>query len=145
MGCKMRGLAGDLIVQVYSVDESKGTEFPMVMIGPMKGGIYRNVTSSADDMLDVILRESIVVMSDHTAVLDYLALRGQFSGKILRSVDPIVGVVVTDLKAHGDSLALEANLSLKILSPVEIDLVNHSELGTSSIAKIWCHRKTSMH
>ena len=70
MGCKMRGLAGDLIVQVYSVDESKGTEFPMVMIGPMKGGIYRNVTSSADDMLDVILRESIVVMSDHTAVLD---------------------------------------------------------------------------
>ena len=74
MGCKTRGMAEYLILQVYSLDEIKGPEVPVIMLRTEKGDIYHHGTSSAGGMIDGIICESVVVMSTHDAVLDVLAL-----------------------------------------------------------------------
>ena len=74
MECKKRGLAGDLIVKIYGVDEIKGTEVPAIVLGPTKGGIDHHGTICVDGILEGIMCDSVVVTPTHTTVLYTLTL-----------------------------------------------------------------------
>jgi hypothetical protein len=86
-------------------------------------------------MLNCVLRDAIVMMATDTAVLDALTLGGQLSGKLLGSLDPIVGAVGTGLNARSGSFAFKTELGLNGLSSSETDLVNDGEFGAGSVTK----------
>jgi hypothetical protein len=135
---KARCLTRNFVVKVDGMAEGQRPEIPLIVLGPAEGSIYHEGAAGAagaNSVLDSIFGHSVVVMAANAAVLDSLSLGGQFGGKFLGRVDPIVGTICSNLDLSGCGFTLESELGLNGLGPGETNLVNHGEFSTRSITE----------
>jgi hypothetical protein len=132
---KARCLTRNFVVKVDGMAEGQRPEIPLIVLGPAEGSIYHEGAAGANGVLDSIFGHLVVVMATNAAVLDSLSLGGQFGGKFLGRVDPIVGTICSNLDPSGCGFALESELGLNGLGPGETNLVNHGEFSTRSITE----------
>jgi hypothetical protein len=115
--------------------EGQGPKVPLIMLGPSKGRINHDGASGPNGVLDGRFSNAIVVVATDAAVFDALPLGGQFGGKLLGGVDPIVRTVVTDVDTNTSGFTLKSELGLNSLSPSETNLMDDGEFPTGSIAE----------
>jgi hypothetical protein len=77
-----------------------------------------------DGVFDGGFGHTIVVMATNATVPDTLTLGGQFGGKFLQRVHPIVSTVGMHLDAGSGSFSLKTELSLDNLGPCETHLMD---------------------
>jgi hypothetical protein len=130
---EMGDLAGNLIVKIDGMVESKQPEVTMIMLGPVESSGDHNCMGGIDGVLDSIFGHPIVVMPTIATVFNPLTLGGQFGGKCLGGVDAIAGTVGMDLTPRGCILMFKAKLGLHSFSPGETHLVDNSKFGSGSI------------
>ena len=93
MGCDPIDLIWDLIMKIDGMGEGQRPEVALILFGPPESGVDHNSVPCVYSVLDVIFRNTNVVVDTNSDVFDALALGGNLGHKFLGGVYIIFGLV----------------------------------------------------